>query len=245
MNQAVAGPGGTPRRRAPGQRAKDPGTQVFRSPAAVVIWWIWLLIAVANLIDLAVQGRDHLSLVAAVSLVLVTGVVYVSAQRPRVVADAAGLRVVNPLRDHRAGWAAVAGADPAELLRVRCEWPGADGPRRRVIYAWAVLSSKRGQLTAELRAQRRARRGAGGFGGLGFGGTGWPGRESPAAASAPEPAPLHVNASEVVAALTERAERARRDAPGTPATAPVATWHWPAIAAVVVPAVALLITALT
>ena len=61
------------------------GRQVFRSPAAVVIWWLWVLFAVANLIDLAIQGRDHVSLVAAFVLLFVTGIVYVTAQRPRMV----------------------------------------------------------------------------------------------------------------------------------------------------------------
>ena len=66
------------------------GPQVFRSPTAVIVWWVWLLFAGANLIDLAVQGREHLSLVAAAILVLVTGIAYVTAQRPRVIADSAG-----------------------------------------------------------------------------------------------------------------------------------------------------------
>jgi Bacterial PH domain len=225
--------------------------QVFRSPAAVVIWWVWLLFAVGNLVDLAVQGRDHVSLVAACTLLLVTGIVYVSAQRPRVVAGPAGLTIVNPVREHRVGWAAVAGADPAGLLRVRCEWPDGRGEGRRVIYAWAVHSSRRSQLTAELRTQRRARRGADGVGGLGFGGSGWSGsagwsgRAGLAAEPAAEPDPLRLDAGQVVAALTERADRARReDAPVTLATAPVSVWQWPAIAAVLVPALAVLIAAL-
>ena len=96
------------------------GPQTFRSPTAVVIWWVWLLFAAANLIDLAVQGRDHLSLVAAAILVLATGVAYVTAQRPRIVADSSGITVVNPLRDHHVGWAGVTKVDLADLLRVHC-----------------------------------------------------------------------------------------------------------------------------
>ena len=97
------------------------GRQVFRSVGAVVVWWVWLLFAVGNLIDLAVQGRDHLSLVAAFILLFATGIVYITALRPRVIADDDGLTIANPVRDHRVGWAAVAGADPTDLLRVRCE----------------------------------------------------------------------------------------------------------------------------
>lgn len=213
---------------------------MFRSPGALVIWWLWAAFAVANLIDLAVQGRDHLSLVAAFILVFVTGIMYASAQRPRVVAGDDGLTIVNPFRDHRIGWTAVAGADSTDLLRVRCEWPDEDGTGRRVIYAWAVHSSRRRKVAAELRAQRRAGRpgrgiaAAGGFGGAGGSGT----------PAAPEPASLGVDAEQVIATLTARAEEARLDAPGVGGEAPVSTWAWPAVAAVVAPGLALLIAAL-
>jgi len=94
------------------------GPQVFRSPTAIIVWWVWVLFAVANLIDLAVQGRDRLSLVAAAILVLLTGIAYVTAQRPRVIADSAGITIVNPLRDYRIGWAGVTRVDLADLLRM-------------------------------------------------------------------------------------------------------------------------------
>ena len=96
--------------------------QVFRSPTAVVVWVVWLLFAVGNWIDLAVQGRDHLSVVAAAVLLLATGAAYVTAQRPRIIADDAGVTVRNPLRDHRIGWAGVADVDLVDLLRVHCAW---------------------------------------------------------------------------------------------------------------------------
>ena len=93
---------------------------MFRSPTAVVVWVVWLLFAVGNWIDLAVQGRDHVSAVAAAILLLATGVAYVTAQRPRIIADDAGVTVRNPLRDHRIGWAGVAKVDLVDLLRVHC-----------------------------------------------------------------------------------------------------------------------------
>jgi hypothetical protein len=215
--------------------------QVFRSPAAVVIWWLWLLFAVGNLIDLAVQGRDHVSLVAAFILLFVTGIVYTTAQRPRIVADADGLTIVNPLRDHLVGWAAVAGADPADLLRVRCEWPEGGGTARRAIYSWAVHSSRRRQVTAEMRARRQSRQGSRG----GVGGFGWAGALGTSAGPSPEADPLRVDAARVVATLTARAEQARLDAPGARAGAPASTWDLMAVASVIVPGLALLIVALT
>ncbi len=203
----------------------------FRSSSAVALWWLWVLFAVGNLIDLAVQGRDHTSLVAAASLLLVTGIVFVTAQRPRLIADDDGLEIVNPLRAHRIGWAAVTAIDTAELVRVRCAWSvDPDGPRQRVIYAWALRSSRRRQLSAELRAQRRARRGTV----MGFGDVA---RQDPLPAAVPD-------AEKVVAALTGRAERARAAAPDAQATAPQSAWYWPGVAAIAVPALALLVAAL-
>ena len=223
---------------------QDPGgRQVFRSPAAVVIWWLWALFAVANLIDLAVQGRDHVSLVAAFTLLFVTGIVYVTAQRPRMVADVDGLTICNPVRDHRIGWAAVAGADPTDLLRVRCEWPDGDKTARRAFYSWAVHSSRRKQVAAEMRAQRQSRTGSrgGGFGSFGGGGGfGWAGALGTSAEPSPEGDPLRVDTSRVIATLTERGAKARLDAPDARAAAPVSTWDLLAVASVVVPGVALL-----
>jgi len=270
--------------------------QVFRSPVAIAVWWIWLLFAVANLIDLAVQGHDHISLVAAFVLILVTGIMYAGVHRPRIIAEDAGLTIVNPLRDHRIGWASVAGVDPMDLVRVRVEWPGVEGPEsgreagtaatgtaatgavvtgtaatggRKTIYAWAVYSSRRRQYSAEVRAQRRTRSrggpGTGGFGGGGFsGGIGRGGVGTDGYGAQPK-APKEPSDSErVVTALNARVDEARdaaqRDAAkshgvagnaaagnaaaGNAAAAPASTWHWPSFAAVIAPAIALVIAIL-
>jgi hypothetical protein len=131
------------------------GPQVFRSATAILVWWVWVLFAVANLIDLAVQGRDRLSLVAAAILVLATGIAYVTAQRPRVIADTAGLTIVNPLRDHHIGWAGVTKVDLADLLRVHCRRGPGD---TKIIYSWAVHYSRRRKAAAEVKARRTAAR---------------------------------------------------------------------------------------
>ena len=220
------------------------GRQVFRSVGAVVVWWIWVLFAVGNLIDLAVQGRDHLSLVAAFILLFVTGIVYITALRPRIIADEDGLTIANPVRDHRVSWATVAGADPTDLLRVRCEWPEGTGTARRAIYSWAVHSSRRRQVAAEMRARRQSRPGSqGGFGGVtSFGGFGLAGAFG--SEPSPEGDPLRLDADKIISTLTERAEKARLDKPEARATAPVSTWDLVAVAAIVVPGLALLIAAL-
>ena len=222
-----------------GKQAEPDGRQVFRSPIATLIWWIWVLFAVGNLIDLAVQGRDHLSVIAACTLLVITGIVYATAQRPRIIADDDGLTIVNPIREHRVGWPAVVGFDSTELLRVRCLWTAEDGTESdmRAFYAWAAHSSRRRKLAEEMRAQRRARGGS--ARGVRFGGFG-----APPVDDAPPPAPLGLDVDIVVATLTERAEQVRSDAAGVRAQPPVSSWYWPAIAAILVPVLALVLAVL-
>jgi Bacterial PH domain len=181
---ASPGSSGRPRSRLRGGPA-DGNVQTFRSPTALVIWAVWLLFAAANWVDLAVQGRDHSSVVAAALLLLATGIAYVTALRPRIIADESGITVRNPLRDHRISWASVTKVDLVDLLRVHCDWdpsgPGAPGGKkhRKVINSWAVHYSRRRQLSAEVRSRRSpgSRRSSfgwpGGGGGIGGGGRGF------------------------------------------------------------------------
>jgi hypothetical protein len=232
------------------------GPQTFRSVTAVIIWWVWVLFAVANLIDLAVQGRDHLAVVAAAILVLATGVAYVAAERPRVISADEGVTVRNPLRDHRIPWHLVSKVDLADLLRVHCRQPGKD--KDKVISAWAVHYSRRRQLTGEMRARRQAARAArGGFGNQPFG--------------VPNPGfsrtPVHTvdndnspekDAERIARLLNDRATAAGIEQattavehPDPRATDPAkrtgrmqSTWSWQALAALGVPALILLVVAL-
>ena len=196
----------------------------FRSPIAVVVWVVVLLFVVGNWIDLAVQGRDHLSVVAAAVLLLGAGVAYVTAQRPRIIADDAGMTVRNPLRDHRIGWAGVAEIDLVDLLRVHCAWGGppgaapADREHHKVISAWAVHYSRRRQFAAEFKARRTARRSAMGFPG-GFGGRGLP-YGSPAPSR--EHASPEAEAERIVKLLQARATAARAEAVWADSTAEIA-----------------------
>ena len=199
--------------------------QIFRSPTAVVVWVVWLLFAVGNWIDLAVQGRDHLSVVAAAVLLLATGVAYVTAQRPRIIADDAGVTVRNPLRDHRIGWAGVAEIDLLDLLRVHCAWGGppgaapADREHHKVISAWAIHYSRRRQFAAEAKARRGARRSASAVP-VGFGrsyGSAAPAREPVSAAQA--------DAERIVKLLQARATAARAEAVWADGTVEPASTH--------------------
>jgi Bacterial PH domain len=247
----------------------------FRSPTAVVVWVVVLLFVVGNWIDLAVQGRDHLSVVAAAVLLLGAGVAYVTAQRPRIIADEAGMTIRNPLRDHRIGWAGVAEIDLVDLLRVHCAWGGppgaapADREHHKVISAWAVHYSRRRQFAAQAKARRTARRSTMGFPG-GFGGRGLPyGTSAPSS----EHASPEAEAERIVKLLQARATAARAEAVWADSTVEIAgaktaetepaavggitavadegwtepltsTWSRLAIAALVIPALILLIVIL-
>jgi hypothetical protein len=228
----------------------------YRSPFAVIIWWLWALFALANLIDLAVQGRNRFSLEAAAGLLVLTGVAYVTALRPRIVAGQAGLTVINPLRVHRIDWLSVTAVNVAELVKIRCAWDRPDqdghaGAGERVIYAWAVHASRRRQAATRMRAGRRAARGLGTGGGP-FGGgpaggqfpAGSPGWRASAGTPSGAPAGLSVDADHVVAELTKRAEQARSAGPAGSAVPPESRWHWPSAVAVAAPALALIVVAL-
>jgi hypothetical protein len=209
----------------------------FRSPFPVAVWWVWLLFAVGNLIDLAVEGRDHGSVDAVFVLLFITGVVYTVTLRPRVVADSGGMTIINPLREYRVVWAAVAGIDSAELLRVRCEWPledGTDAIGKRAISSWAVHSPRRKQAAARMRAQRQAAR-QGRAAGRGYGVFSTP---------AARPSSTVTDAEHIISTLSSLAEQGKAAAPDQRAVPPVSSWSWLAFAAIIVPALAALIAVL-
>ncbi len=178
-----------------------------------MVWWVWLLFLAANLVDIAVQGRDHASAVAAAILVLVTGFAYVAAQRPRVIVDDAGITIRNPLRDYRIGWAGVTKADLADLLRVHCAWDSQqDGKRHtKIISAWAVHYSRRRKLVAENRARRAAQPRS--FRAMSRGSLGSP---PPDPSSAAE-----VEAEKVVRLISERATAAQVESLWAAGTVPI------------------------
>ena len=206
--------------------------QTFRSPTALVVWVVWLLFAVGNWIDLAVQGRDHASVVAAAVLLLATGVAYVTAQRPRVLVDDAGMTVRNPVRDHRISWAAITDVDLMDLLRVHCTVDQGQGERKKTISAWAVHYSRRRQYSADVKARRSAARTAGGRPSL-VGGLPAASRSmSYGAPAAARDTSDEATAKILVRLISERATAARAEALWTASTpAAAATPSTPAAAA--------------
>jgi len=125
---------------------------VFRSAGSLILSWAWFVVAAIVLVDLAVQGRDHVALVTAVVVLVITGIVYACAWRPKIVADSAGISLINPVRDHRVPWLAVVKVDVVNAVRVHCT-PAPGAARGKVLYSWAVQSSPRSARKAALRRE--------------------------------------------------------------------------------------------
>ena len=152
---------------------------------------------------------------------------YVCALRPRVIADAGAITVRNPLRDHRIPWGSVIAVDLKESVQVHCvPDPGAE--RGKVIHSWALYHQRRRRLRSELLRQSDRRR-------------------LPRSSFAPDPRtsaetqklvnqpPAQIMATQ----LDDLAQQAReRRAPAGPR---VVSWAWPAVAAIVAPAVVLVL----
>jgi hypothetical protein len=250
----------------------------------VILWWVWVAFVVLNVADYSLQGLPsaHFTLVLVSLLLLVTGLVYALALRPKVIEDGDGLTAVNPFRVHRLPWPVIESVDTGEWVRIRYTRvaPGAasgvagvargtggtggTGVSRRtgvargtdassgVVNCWALYVSTRARRTvavgaAPARADGMSRR----LGGLVAQPSGYAQPSSRLPDEARYLASLPVSAA-IAVRLNSRAEkeRTRAEANGTDAAngtgeANVATttWSWPALAAVTVPAVLLLVVA--
>jgi hypothetical protein len=215
------------------QQDRTGGREVFRSPGSLILWWAWIVVAIATVVDVAVQGSGHSAAAAAVLVAAVTGVMYGCALRPRVVADAEGITVENPLRDYRVRWGAVTQVDAVHALRVHCAAaPGAS--KGRILHSWALQSSPRSARAAQLRASRRGQRASRG----GRQRPGGYGRHPAQAQEAPRP----TYAESAAQKLDERARRER--GAGAAGGEPQTRWAWVSIAVMAVPLAALIVVAL-
>lgn len=198
----------------------------MRTP--VIVWWVWLTFALVNAIDLAVQWHHRAALVYGAVLAVGTGVAYTCARRPRMIADDAGITILNPLRDCRVPWGAIRGVDVGEAVQVHYSLP--DGTDK-VFPSWALFASSRAQLKADLRARRHAAELT---------------KLSPSYTRLPAEAKDTMARSHVQLIATEldqRAERARGS--GAAVGQPTLSWAWLSVAALVAPCVALVTLILT
>ena len=218
--------------------------ETLRLHPPIIFWWVWVAFVVANVADYAAQGLPSArfgSLLAAV-LLLVTGVAYTLAARPKVIEDGDGLTVVNPFRVHRLPWPTIESVDTGEWVRVRY----AAGTTSRVVHCWALYVSTRARRKLAVGPSAGAgmpRRLRGLVAAGPAGGYGQPSSRLPEEAL--RLAALPVSAA-IAARLDSRAEKERKRAEANAAEASAATaaWSWPAVATVAVPALILLAVAL-
>lgn len=142
-------------------RLRPDGRRLYRLPAPIVIWWLWLVIVVAGLADVAIQGHQWVSPRFGFGLLAVTGLVFACAWWPRVIADETGLTVYNPFRTYRIAWTVVDGVYLGESVEISCR--RGDGSKPKTVYCWALASSHRSRAKAEMRAKRGAARRGWGF----------------------------------------------------------------------------------
>jgi hypothetical protein len=227
------------------------GREVFRLVPPVVFWWVWVAFAVANLADFAIQGTPsaRFTIVITAVLVTVTGLAYVLALRPKVIASETGITVVNPFRVHQIPWGMIQAVDTGDWVRVHYAPAGvAEGGKARssasakTVYCWALYVSARTKRRSGRVAPRPRR--AGLFrvpAGLGeeprHGGQSRLPEEARYLASLPVSKAIAVR-------LDTRAAKDRARLAEAGAGEVTAQWAWPAVAVAAVPALALLIVAL-
>jgi Bacterial PH domain len=211
----------------------------FRLPGAVVVWWIWVVFAAANLIDLAVDGRNHTGALIALTLVLITGLVYACALRPRVETDASGLTMHNPLRDHRVPWGAVTRVDLRESVQVHCaaETPGG---KEKILYSWALFAPRRARYRSFRGSQSGYPRSRSPIGSR-YG----PSSTAPGYGKLPQEAKelQKQNTAQIMANELDGLARQARER-GAAAGPRVVTWAWQPLAAIIIPALALALVAI-
>jgi hypothetical protein len=232
--------------------------EVLRLTGPVVFWWVWLAFVAANVADYAIQGLPSArfgSVVAAI-LLLVTGLAYTLALRPKVLVSADGLTVLNPYRTHRIPWPLVHSVDTGEWVQVHYGTEagggyaaGGSSAGDKTLHCWALYVSTRARfkinqinrLGREAVVSSRASRAAEAVGYARSSGA------LPDEARYLASLPL---AKALAVRLDTRAarERAKADTgsgePGEPTATAKATWAWHALAAIAIPALILVVVAL-
>ncbi|MGH3183190.1 MAG: PH domain-containing protein [Streptosporangiaceae bacterium] len=258
-------------------RSPEPNREVFRLAPPLILWWVWVAFAVANVADFAIQGASaRFAIVVSAILVTITGLAYALALRPRVIAERSGLTIVNPFRDHHVPWAAITAVDTGDWVRVHYvpDAAATDAPpssaASQAVSCWALYISARTKRRA-ARARPLAPAGLPGFARAARRPRGTQTLSGMLAAANQEPGYARLSgearylaslpaAKAIAVRLDTRASRERtRPGPANPGQAnpgqaapgpantehPVtARWVWPAVAAVAVPALALLVVVL-
>jgi hypothetical protein len=193
------------------------GRTLFRRLGPIVLWWIWVIFVLFNLIDVLIPDHNYFSLELAAGLLAVTGIAYATTLRPRVFATPDGVEVLNPLQDHLIRWGALNGVYLGDAVELSCARPAPY--KDKVIYCWALYSGRRSRMKSQQ-----------------FGVRSW-GRTSSRTAAAREPAVT--DTTQLIAAELGRRSTEFREAGPAPATLE-SRWAWQPIAFICVPAAVLL-----
>jgi hypothetical protein len=215
---------------------REDGTTVFRLIPPLVLWWVWIAFVLFNAVDLAVQSPDLFSAKVGLGILVVTGIMYACAYRPRVIADAGGLTIRNPLRDYRVPWRGIDGVYLGDSVEIQCGRP--DPQKDKTIYSWALYSPRRMRAKAELRQgfgtrRERDRRDARAARRYQVPDPTAFGRMPDKAKELASQHPSHAMAGELARRLEEMR---KRELPGGALTG---GWAWPPILAILLPALAL------
>jgi hypothetical protein len=207
---------------------------VFRHPVPLVLWWAWVVFALVNIGYLMADGLTIHSVRAIAVLLAVSGIMYACTLHSRVEATPDGVTIYNPLRSHQVPWRAVTDVRLGQSVEFACTRPE---PRKPMtVYSWALYSSSRSRVRAEMHGNM-----------FGRGQRGISGRAPAEAAALAKRHPSQIMADE----LGRRAADARAaDAPaaygsggegGLTAGALRSTVSWQPVAAILLPVVLVLI----
>jgi hypothetical protein len=127
-----------------------PDAKIFRSSAVRFAGWAWMVVAAANLVDLAWRGRDLASLVATTALLLGCGIAYVVALRPKIVAHEGAVQFHNLLRDVTLPWDAIERFEGGDAVYAHTE--------HRRHRAYVLQTSPRARAKAEFKARREEKK---------------------------------------------------------------------------------------
>ena len=119
--------------------------RVFRSKAAWVLGWIWVVFAAFNTVDLIVRGRLPSALVAGAVLGVLTAIIFITCLRPCVLMRDDGVLVRNPLRDAFVPWRALDGVRVAQAIIIDAG--------DRSVRCWTPQSSARERAKAVRRGE--------------------------------------------------------------------------------------------
>ncbi|TDD78942.1 PH domain-containing protein [Actinomadura darangshiensis] len=209
----------------------------IRSTGGRVAAYAWLVFAVLNFVDLfvGITGDPDYSLTTltiAFLLLFGCGIAYAVGLRPIIRGDDDGVTIRNPLRDVRAPWGAVRRIEGRNAVTVAFTGPGGTDVETR---AWVLQTSPRAQAKAEARAEKEARKNKGE-------GLDLRGRTPTAFAARQLNEIKDRNRPKARSGAPDKAAAAKAKADSEPPSQGTIQWSIPAVAALVVPLAALVVS---